>query len=123
VSRSCWWDGGSTAFLIPLVAAFPTRFDADPDKPAGLYTALDVDHPETGIGLAVFGFATVAQLQRLMKAGLQGLAAREPLLDDPVVHGPDPSPPWCELGLLVDFAPLGGARAAFCSGHTMRTTR
>jgi len=45
--------GASTAYLIPW-ALLPDAIDADPDKPAGLYTAWMVVTQKLGIGVAVF---------------------------------------------------------------------
>jgi GPH family glycoside/pentoside/hexuronide:cation symporter len=45
--------GGSTAFLIPW-SLLPDAIDADPEKPAGLYTAWMVVIQKFGIGLSVF---------------------------------------------------------------------
>jgi GPH family glycoside/pentoside/hexuronide:cation symporter len=45
--------GASTAYLIPW-ALLPDAVDADPDKPAGLYTAWMVVTQKLGIGVAVF---------------------------------------------------------------------
>jgi GPH family glycoside/pentoside/hexuronide:cation symporter len=45
--------GASTAFLIPW-SLLPDAIDADPDKPAGLYTAWMVVIQKFGIGLSVF---------------------------------------------------------------------
>ena len=44
--------GASTAYLIPW-SLLPDAIDADPDKPAGLYTAWMVLIQKIGIGLSV----------------------------------------------------------------------
>jgi GPH family glycoside/pentoside/hexuronide:cation symporter len=53
--------GASTAYLIPW-ALLPDAVDADPDKPAGLYTAWMVVTQKMGIGVAVFALGNVLSL-------------------------------------------------------------
>jgi GPH family glycoside/pentoside/hexuronide:cation symporter len=53
--------GASTAYLIPW-ALLPDAVDADPDKPAGLYTAWMVVTQKLGIGVAVFALGNVLSL-------------------------------------------------------------
>jgi len=53
--------GASTAYLIPW-ALLPDAIDADPDKPAGLYTAWMVVTQKLGIGLAVFLLGNILSL-------------------------------------------------------------
>ncbi len=50
--------GAATAYLIPW-ALLPDAIDADPDKPAGLYTAWMVITQKLGIGVAVFVLGNV----------------------------------------------------------------
>ncbi len=50
--------GASTAYLIPW-ALLPDAIDADPDQPAGLYTAWMVVTQKMGIGVAVFALGNV----------------------------------------------------------------
>jgi glycoside/pentoside/hexuronide:cation symporter, GPH family len=50
--------GASTAYLIPW-ALLPDAIDADPDQPAGLYTAWMVVTQKLGIGVAVFALGNV----------------------------------------------------------------
>ena len=50
--------GASTAYLIPW-ALLPDAIDADPDQPAGLYTAWMVVIQKLGIGVAVFALGNV----------------------------------------------------------------
>jgi GPH family glycoside/pentoside/hexuronide:cation symporter len=45
--------GAATAYLIPW-SLLPDAIDADPDKPAGLYTAWMVIIQKIGIGFSVF---------------------------------------------------------------------
>jgi GPH family glycoside/pentoside/hexuronide:cation symporter len=63
--------GASTAYLIPW-ALLPDAIDADPDKPAGLYTAWMVITQKLGIGLAVFALGNGLSLSGYQAA--QGLA-------------------------------------------------
>lgn len=53
--------GGSTAFLIPW-SLLPDAIDADPEKPAGLYTAWMVVIQKFGIGLSIFVLGNVLTL-------------------------------------------------------------
>ncbi|MCP9851125.1 MFS transporter [Cyanobium sp. Morenito 9A2] len=53
--------GAATAYLIPW-ALLPDAIDADPDRPAGLYTAWMVVTQKLGIGLAVFMLGNVLSL-------------------------------------------------------------
>lgn len=53
--------GAATAYLIPW-SLLPDAIDADPDKPAGLYTAWMVVTQKLGIGLAVFLLGNVLSL-------------------------------------------------------------
>ena len=53
--------GGSTAFLIPW-SLLPDAIDADPDHPAGFYTAWMVLVQKLGIGLGIFGLGIVLEL-------------------------------------------------------------
>ena len=53
--------GGSTAFLIPW-SLLPDAIDADPEKPAGLYTAWLVVIQKFGIGLSIFVLGNVLTL-------------------------------------------------------------
>ena len=53
--------GGSTAFLIPW-SLLPDAIDADPDHPAGFYTAWMVLVQKFGIGLGIFGLGIVLEL-------------------------------------------------------------
>ena len=53
--------GASTAYLIPW-ALLPDAVDADPEKPAGLYTAWMVVTQKLGIGVAVFALGNVLSL-------------------------------------------------------------
>ncbi len=53
--------GAATAYLIPW-ALLPDAIDADPDKPAGLYTAWMVITQKMGIGVAVFLLGNVLSL-------------------------------------------------------------
>jgi GPH family glycoside/pentoside/hexuronide:cation symporter len=63
--------GASTAYLIPW-ALLPDAVDADPDKPAGLYTAWMVVIQKLGIGVAVFALGNGLSLSGYQAA--QGLA-------------------------------------------------
>ena len=63
--------GASTAYLIPW-ALLPDAIDADPDKPAGLYTAWMVITQKLGIGVAVFALGNGLSLSGYQAA--QGLA-------------------------------------------------
>ncbi|MCP9877284.1 MFS transporter [Cyanobium sp. A2C-AMD] len=63
--------GASTAYLIPW-ALLPDAIDADPDKPAGLYTAWMVVTQKLGIGVAVFALGNGLSLSGYQAA--QGLA-------------------------------------------------
>ena len=62
--------GASTAYLIPW-ALLPDAVDADPDKPAGLYTAWMVVIQKLGIGVAVFALGNGLSLSGYQAA--QGL--------------------------------------------------
>ena len=53
--------GGSTAFLIPW-SLLPDAIDADPDHPAGFYTAWMVLVQKLGIGLGIFVLGIVLEL-------------------------------------------------------------
>jgi len=53
--------GGATAFLIPW-SLLPDAIDADPDHPAGFYTAWMVLVQKLGIGLGIFGLGIVLEL-------------------------------------------------------------
>ena len=53
--------GGSTAFLIPW-SLLPDAVDADPDHPAGFYTAWMVLVQKLGIGLGIFVVGVVLEL-------------------------------------------------------------
>ena len=63
--------GASTAYLIPW-ALLPDAIDADPDKPAGLYTAWMVITQKLGIGVALFALGNGLSLSGYQAA--QGLA-------------------------------------------------
>ncbi|TGG93082.1 MAG: MFS transporter [Aphanocapsa feldmannii 277cV] len=52
--------GGSTAFLIPW-SLLPDAIDADPDRPAGLYTAWMVLVQKVGIGFGIFFLGIVLE--------------------------------------------------------------
>ena len=53
--------GGATAFLIPW-SLLPDAIDADPDHPAGFYTAWMVLVQKLGIGLGIFALGIVLEL-------------------------------------------------------------
>lgn len=53
--------GGATAFLIPW-SLLPDAIDADPDHPAGFYTAWMVLVQKLGIGLGIFVLGIVLEL-------------------------------------------------------------
>ena len=82
--------GASTAYLIPW-ALLPDAIDADPEKPAGLYSAWMVFTQKICISLALFFFGNLMSLQRL-PGGPGHPAARCRPAGDPDVHGPDPRP-------------------------------
>lgn len=63
--------GGSTAFLIPW-SLLPDAIDADPDHPAGFYTAWMVLVQKLGIGLGIFALGIVLELSGyLAKQGVE----------------------------------------------------
>jgi len=90
--------GGSTAFLIPW-SLLPDAIDADPDKPAGLYTAWMVITQKLGIGLAVFALGNVLSFSGY-EASLQWLQPESALLTIRLCMGLIPAT-LVVLGLLV----------------------
>jgi succinate dehydrogenase/fumarate reductase flavoprotein subunit len=86
--------GASTAYLIPW-ALLPDAVDADPDKPAGLYTAWMVVAQKLGIDPAGLQ-ASVEQMNRCAETGTdpdfrRGETAYQRNLGDPAWGGPNPN--------------------------------
>ena len=67
--------GGSTAFLIPW-SLLPDAIDADPDRPAGFYTAWMVLVQKLGIGFGIFALGLMLQFSGYVaENGIQQPAA------------------------------------------------